>query len=52
MNYCPGRALEMRRLRAWCPCRRRPIVSRLHVLIAAALDAAGVISLLGYGPAR
>ena len=46
MNYCPGCALELRRLPAWCPCCRRLTVSWLHVLIVAALDAAGVISLL------
>jgi hypothetical protein len=47
MNYCPGCALEMRRLRFWCPCRRRLSVGWLHVLLVAAVDAACVIGLLG-----
>jgi hypothetical protein len=49
MNYCPGCALELRRLRVWCPCCRRLTVSWLHVLIAAALDAAAIFSLLTPG---
>ena len=46
MNYCPACALELRRLRLWCPSCRRPTASWLHVLIAASLDAAIIISLL------
>ena len=37
----------MRWLRAWCPYCRRLTLSWLHVLIAAALDAVGVVGLLG-----
>lgn len=46
MNYCPGCALKMGRLRAWRPYCRRLTVSWLHVLIAAALDAAFMFGLL------
>lgn len=42
MNCCPGCALELRRLRLWCPFCRRLTASWLHVLFVAALDAAFV----------
>lgn len=44
MNYCHGCALELPRLRVWCPFCRRLTVGWLHVLIVAALDMA-IVSL-------
>ncbi len=46
MNYCPGCAGKLRGLRMRCPDCRRSTISWLHIVLAAALDAAGLVYLL------
>ena len=42
-HYCAG---KLRGLRMWCPDCRHSTISWLHVALAAALDAAGLLYLL------
>ena len=45
-RYCPACAYELRWLRLRCPDCRRSAISWLHVALAAAFDAAGIVYLL------
>ena len=45
-KYCHSCACELRGLRIRCPDCRRSTIGWLHVVFAAALDAAGVVYLM------